>query len=69
MQSLRYLRTPRSKFASSLCKNVSRKGAKEQRERNSLGRYLGSFAPLREIFGCGAAALRLCVYFLPRKSG
>jgi hypothetical protein len=50
----------RSKFASScFCKNVfpqRRKGAK--REREEPRRYLRSFAPLREMFGCGCAALR-----------
>ena len=53
----------RSKFASSyFCKNVSRKGAKEQREKeNTPRRYLGSFAPLREMFLvglCCSASLR-----------
>jgi len=50
----------RSKFASScFCKSVSRKGAKEQSgKENTVDSYLGSFAPLREMFGWGCAAVR-----------
>jgi hypothetical protein len=62
MKDERSPRPLRSKFASScFCKNVSRRGAKEQREKRialTLSLLLCAFAGM---FGCGCAALRLCV--------